>query len=435
MIINEHLKKVINSGSAVRSIFELGFKFKKEGKSPIDLSIGNPDIKPPGEYYDVLDQAIKESRSSSTNSHRYMSNSGYFETKKRVAADLSQMYGLNFRAENIFMTVGAANALDVLLSTLIEPVITFENDIPGLRKTVLAQDQKFALDEIITIAPYFVEYRNLIKSNQGKQVVVYSDEKYRLDIASIEKAITKKTKAILLNSPNNPTGAVYGEEELISLAELLKNKNDELGITIAVIEDAAYGLILFGENKLYSILPHYKYTFFVTSFSKSLGLAGERIGYFAVHPYLEDDADEWEVLQSALAINLRIKVVNAPALQQRIIERIGSFLKVDTKAYERRMNRLTDTLENLGFQFERPNGGFYIFIRLPSIFKDEADFRQAAHEGDQPLLYVPGIAFGGKRYERYLRLSVCASNEDIERACRRLKELCGKRIYRQRGSL
>ena len=165
----------------------------------------------------------------------------------------------------------------------------------------------------------------------------------------------------------------------------------------------------------------------MTSFSKSLGLAGERIGYFAVHPYLEDDADEWEVLQSALAINLRIKVVNAPALQQRIIERIGSFLKVDTKAYERRMNRLTDTLENLGFQFERPNGGFYIFIRLPSIFKDEADFRQAAHDGDQPLLYVPGIAFGGKRYERYLRLSVCASNEDIERACRRLKELCGKK--------
>ncbi len=136
----------------------------KEGKSPIDLSIGNPDIKPPGEYYDVLDQAIKESRSSSTNSHRYMLNSGYFETKKRVAADLSQMYGLNFRAENIFMTVGAANALDVLLSTLIEPVITFEHDIPGLRKTVLAQDQKFALDEIITMPPYFVEYRNLIKS-------------------------------------------------------------------------------------------------------------------------------------------------------------------------------------------------------------------------------------------------------------------------------
>jgi len=415
MIINPQLERLINSGSAVRAIFELGFRFKSEGKHPIDLSIGNPDIKPPQAYYQALEKVVAESRASNTNFHGYMPNSGYYETKIRIASDLNAQFGLNFKSEHIFMTVGAANALDVLLSTLIEPVVIYSEDQPGLRKTQ---------DEIILIAPYFVEYSNLIKNNQGKQITVHATERYGIDLPAIERSITANTRAIILNSPNNPSGAVYSEEELIGLAKLLKQKNSEHGITIAVIEDASYGQIVFKSYDFHSLLPHYRYTFFVASFSKSLGLAGERIGFFAVHPKLAENEEEWQILLSALVIHLRIKVVNAPALQQRILQKIGMTVKVDTGEYEQRANRLADALEKLAFQLERPKGGFYLFSRLPPFFQDEEEFRRVAHAGDEPLLYVPGFAFGGERYRRHIRLSVCASREDIERACYRLKEIC-----------
>jgi len=427
MILNNYINEIISGDSAIRSVFEWGDRLKKEGKNPINLSIGNPDIKPPEEYYNVLEQVLNESRASLTNPHGYMSNSGYFGTKKRIASNLTNLIGIKFEQEQIFMTAGAANGLDVLLKTLIEPVIYFCNGIPGLRKDVLTNRGSLALDEIITIAPYFVEYGNYIKSNQGKQIVVYSDEKFELDITGIEKEITEKTRAVILNSPNNPTGALYSNDKLMRLAKILEHKNREFGITIAVIEDASYGEILFEGNRLSSILPVYRYSFYVGSFSKSLGLAGERIGYIAVHPEIKDSISEWQILQSALTINLRIRVVNAPALQQRIIEKISPSIKVNVREYEQRVNRLADTLERLGFTFERPKGGFYIFAEIPVIFKCEEDFRKAAQDGDQPLLYIPGRAFGGKKYERYIRLSACVNNEDIERACNKLVKICEKR--------
>ena len=424
MIINDYLQEIIAGESEIRSLFEWGARLRKEGKNPIDLSIGNPDIKPPEEYYRALEKILSESRASSSNLHRYMPNSGYFETKNSLALGLSQWLNLKIKPERVFITAGAANGLDVLLKTIIEPAVTYYRDTPQIRKGAAAKHEILKLDEVITIAPYFMEYSNYIKNNQGKQIVVHSGKHFQLDISQIEKAISNKTKAIILNFPNNPAGTLYSKDDLVSLAELLKSKNKEFGISITVIEDSSYGQILFGEKKLDSILPFYRYSFYVSSFSKSLGLAGERIGYFAAHPDIEDCDDDWGVLHQALTINLRTRIVNAPALQQRVIEKIGAFTKVNVREYEWRINELAAALKSLGFKFEKPEGGFYIFAQIPDQFKDANHFKQAAHHGDEPLLFIPGTAFGGSKYKRYIRLSACVSNGEINRACRRLKEIC-----------
>lgn len=423
MELNEYLKEIIAGDSEIRSVFEWGHILRKEGKSPINLSIGNPDIKPPAEYYTSLEKIIDELKKADTNKHGYMPNSGYVETRQRIASDLFHLLNVKFKTENVFMTAGAANGLDIILKTLIEP-ITHKCASLVKKKEKSMNDENYKPDEVITIAPYFVEYKNYIKGNQGKQIVASSDDNFDLDLREIESSITPNTRAIILNSPNNPTGAIYGTIKLQQLSEILRKKNQEYGISIAVIEDAPYGQIVFGNNKLNSILSYYNYTFFVYSFSKSLGLAGERIGFFAVHPDIEDKKGEWQLLKDALTINLRVRVVNAPALQQKIIEKIGMTCLVDVKQYERRIGILVKTIEKLGFTIVRPKGGFYLFTEIPSIFKDEYEFRQAAQKGNEPLLYIPGTAFGGKKYERFIRLSACAPHEEIQRACNKLNEIC-----------
>ena len=216
MILNDYLQEIIAGDSEIRSVFEWGSTLRHRGKDPIDLSIGNPDIKPPKEYYSALEQIINESKISNINRHGYMPNSGYPGTRKRIASDLSQFLNVNFNAEQLFMTVGAANGIDIVLKTLIQPIMhksSFTGETPFSR-TIIP-------DEIISIAPYFVEYKNYINSNQGKQIVVFSDNNFDLNLDRIEKKITCNTRAIILNSPNNPTGALYGEETLRHLSELL----------------------------------------------------------------------------------------------------------------------------------------------------------------------------------------------------------------------
>ncbi len=402
MLANARSTAGVQGGSGIRAMFELAIEYRKQGKHPIDLSIGNPDIRPPEVYYSALSDILESRHTSPDNMHKYMPNAGYLDTRETVGRDLGPRLGCSFTAADIVMTAGAANGLDVVLMTLIEPGVQ---------------------DEVIVVAPCFVEYQNYIENNRGRQVLIHATPEFDLDLIALEAVITPRTRAMIINSPNNPTGRIYSAETLRALGALLDRKNAEFGIEIIVLEDAPYDQLVFGSAKFVSLMPFCHGTIYLTSFSKSLGLAGERIGYLAMHPEIGKDAEARHVFQAALGGNLRTRVVNAPGLQQKVIAKIGLNQTIPVGEYEKRVDRLADTLTELGFPLVRPQGAFYLFPQLPTRFASEADFRAAAHSGDDPLLYVPGRYFGGMEYDRYIRFSACASMADVERACGKLRKL------------
>jgi len=402
VLANQRSTSGVKGGSGIRAMFELGTQYRKEGKQPIDLSIGNPDIRPPEIYYSTLSDIIASRHSSSDNMHKYMPNAGYLDTREVVARDLEPRLGSSFSAADIVMTAGAANALDVSLMTIIEPGVQ---------------------DEVIVVAPCFVEYQNYIENNRGRQVLVHASIDFDLDLDALESAITSRTRALIINSPNNPTGRIYSEETLRALGDLLDRKNQEYGIEIIVLEDAPYDRLVFGSVRYESLMMWYRGTIYLTSFSKSLGLAGERIGYLAMHPQIGQDDETRQIFRAALGTNLRTRVVNAPGLQQKVIAKIGLNQSIPVGEYESRVNRLADTLESLGFPLVRPQGAFYLFPQLPDRFASEEAFRALAHSGEDPLLYTPGRFFGGMEYDRYIRLAACASSADVERGCEKLKRI------------
>jgi len=412
MLSNPHTRAVFNSGSGIRSMFMKGRRMKSEGKDPIDLSLGNPDIKPPEVYYKALIKEIKANNQSQTNSHKYMPNEGYPETRESVSQELDARFDLPFKKEHIVMTAGAANALDVLLMTLINP-----------KTNNLTETKPKKQEEVIVVAPYFVEYSNYIKNNQGKTIVVCTDTDFNLNLKEIKEAITPRTRAIILNSPNNPTGAVYGKKSLEELAQILTQAEQKHTTTIACIEDSPYEALIFGDAQFNTMLNQYRNTFYVTSHSKSLGIAGERIGLLAMHPKAGDSNEDRKTFLSALTTNLRTRIVNAPGLQQKIIGEIGTFCTGDISQYEGRVNRLADALEESGFELVRPKGAFYLFPKIPDQFSNMQEFEERVQAGQEPLLYTPGIAFGHEKYSRHIRLSACASDYDIERACKKFREL------------
>jgi len=404
-ITNSRLEEIISGDAGIRAMFNLARQFETEGKKPIDLSLGNPDIKPPNEYHEVSISVINKSRSSGKNEHGYMPNQGYGKTRERVASDLEKRFSVPFTLDDIFMTAGCTNALNVTLASLIEP------------------DKKY---EIVTIAPFFPEYKNYIKNNSGTQIVVHTDSNFNLDLVAIEKKLTRRTAAIILNSPNNPSGAIYSKDSIVELSQILEEKNKEFKTTIAVIEDSPYDLLVFDNNEYNPILPHYSHTIYANSFSKSIGIAGERIGYMAVHPRIGDNGEDRKRFLRGMTVNLRSRIVSANATQQKIIEKIGCNLKVDVGKYESRINILSRILEKSGFNLVMPKGAFYLFPEIPSKFENEEEFRKYSHQGNDPLLYTPGIAFGGEKYKRHIRISVSVPYEEIVRACVKFKEICNK---------
>ncbi|MGD9201596.1 MAG: aminotransferase class I/II-fold pyridoxal phosphate-dependent enzyme, partial [Chitinispirillia bacterium] len=272
------------------------------------------------------------------------------------------------------------------------------------------------------IAPYFIEYINLIKGNGGIPVIINSTDDYRINIHSIERAVSPLTKAIIINSPNNPTGRVYSNDELIRLSEVLKKKNEKLKISVKVIEDSVYETILFNKTNLPSLISHYPLLFRVNSYSKSMSLSGERIGYYAIHPNIGDNEFR-KNLQSSLRLNMRMRIVHAPLFQQRILSRIPIDCVTDTNYYKNNIDRLYNCITELGYKVLKPEGTFYLWATLPDRYNGEEQFRKKALKGNTPLLYLPGVFFGGSAYNNCIRFSVCVSNEVIERACIKLKEI------------
>lgn len=378
MSIAEKMAEFIESSSWIRKMFEEGARMKAiHGQDNVyDFSLGNPRLDPPGEFKRYL-KSIVENEAPGV--HAYMPNTGYAHVRKAVAEYQKQEQGVDLDETDVIMTCGAAGGLNIILKAIVNPG-----------------------DEIITPAPYFVEYGFYADNHGGKLVPVKTRSDFTIDIDAIDQAIGAKTKAVLINSPNNPTGQVYGQESLEMLGNLLREKSRETGKTIYLISDEPYRKIVYDGIALPSVLACYNNSFIATSYSKDLSIPGERIGYVALCP----EAEERDMLLQGMALANRILgFVNAPALMQRVIGGIQG-KHVDIDEYARKREMLCSGLANSGYRFVRPAGAFYLFPQSP--VPDEVEFVRALQE--ERILAVPGSGFGAPGY---FRLSFCVDDRTI----------------------
>ena len=379
-MISKRVVQSMQNSSYIRRMFEEGIRLKQiHGAGNVyDFSLGNPDLEPPKEVTEALKAIVAEARPGL---HSYMSNAGYPETRAAVAGKLSRVSGVEIPAANVLMTVGAAGAMNCAFHSLLD-----------------------AGDEVVVLAPYFVDYLNYVANHGGTPVIVAcSPGTFLPDVAAIAAALTPRTKAVLLNSPNNPTGAIYPESVLRALADALAAAEKRFGTSIYVVSDEPYGEIVFDGATVPATLAIFRNLIVASSWSKSLALPGERIGFACVHP-LAGDAKE---LLAAMAYAIRaLGFINAPAIFQRVIER-SIDARCDLASYVDRRARLLTVLSDAGFTCTPPQGALYLFVKSPE--PDEVAFsaRAAAHR----VLVVPGVAFG---YPGYFRLTYCVSMKTIE---------------------
>ena len=404
-----------NDESSV-SIYDVFRQHHRENSRPINLTVGNPNLPPPAEYYDAMNAVLKDISSQQWNGHGYMVEADPFGLCKKISNGLSDQFRVNFDSQDVLITVGATGALDVISKTVLDPA--------GPCATAVEDN------EVIIMAPYFVEYINIVEANGGVPVVVHTDATFHLDFAAIEASIRPRTKMIWINSPNNPTGTVYSENELAQLARIVAQKEKAFGTRIYIVEDAVYDTIYFDKGEVPSLVNLHPRLFRVNSWSKSLSLSGERIGYFATHPEI-GDVSERAALRDALFLNMRMRVVHAPLLQHRIIARLPFGCVTDIDYYRRNIETLHGCIDSLGFKVMPPQGTFYLWATLPTQFEDESQFRQLAMHGNEPLLYLPGFLFGGNLYRRCVRFTACVGYSEIERACGRLKEIISNSVEKK----
>jgi aspartate aminotransferase len=381
MAISRKVKDALEDASWVRKMFEEGEELKKRygEENVFDFSLGNPNLEPPSS----LKKALKElAEHPIIGMHRYMPNSGYSETRRAIAEYLAEESGLPFVEKHVVMTVGAAGGLNVLLKAILDEG-----------------------DEVIVPNPYFMEFKFYIDNCSGQIRLVETNEDFSLNIGEIEKAIGKKTKAILINSPNNPTGVVYDQKSIERLGELLKRKSQDLGKTLYLITDEAYRRIVYDGTKLPVSFQYYPHAIRVTSHSKDLSLPGERIGYIAVSPYCEDMD---ELISAIIFANRTLGFVNAPALMQRLVAPLQRN-SVNIRDYEEKRDLLYYSLKDFGYQVTKPQGAFYIFPK--ALIEDDVAFVKELQS--KRILTVPGRGFGKPGY---FRISYAVEMKTIEGA-------------------
>ncbi|MDY6934558.1 MAG: pyridoxal phosphate-dependent aminotransferase [Spirochaetota bacterium] len=386
MHISAKIIDSIERSSWIRRMFEQGVKLKlRLGEEGVfDFSLGNPDLNPPEEFYSVLRGIIED---QSPGVHGYMPNAGFPDSRESIAKRVSLDHEIHIDGEHVIITCGAAGGLNIILKTILNPG-----------------------EEVIVPKPYFAEYGFYIDNHQGRMILVDTEEDFSLNIEKIDKSITNKTKAILINSPNNPTGIVYSEDEIRELSGLLESYARKNRI-IYLISDEPYREIVYDGIKVPSILKQYAHSIVVSSFSKTFSIPGERIGYIAVNP----SSVECDMLMSGLILSNRILgFVNAPALMQRVVVQICD-LSIDVDVYKSRRELLVNGLQEAGYEFTKPGGTFYLFCRSP--ISDDIKFVE--HLQKYNILVVPGSGFGGPGY---FRISFCVSEEVIRRALPKFKE-------------
>ena len=391
MAISKKVKNALEGASWIRRMFEEGAELKRlYGEEKVfDFSIGNPDLEPPPSLKKALkalaDQPI-------IGMHRYMSNNGYSETRHAIAEYLTEESGLPFEENHVVMTVGAAGGLNVALKAILDEG-----------------------DEVIVPSPYFMEFKFYIDNCGGEIRLVETNEDFSLNLREIEKAIGEKTKAMLINSPNNPTGVVYDHQSLEKLGELLKRKSQQLQKTLYLLTDEAYRRIVYDGIRLPISFQYYPHTIRVTSHSKDLSLPGERIGYIAVNPLCEE-VDE---LMSALVFaNRTLGFINAPALMQRLVAHLQRN-SVNVRVYEEKRDLLYNALKGFGYQVVKPQGAFYLFPKTP--IEDDVAFIKELQS--KRILTVPGRGFGKPGH---FRIAYAVDNEVIQRALPGFKEVAEK---------
>ncbi len=382
--------------SWTRRMFELAGQLRRASPEPVyDLSLGNPSLEPPTAWRDAVLRLLTDEPSGM---HRYMTNAGFPEVRAFVAAREARRYGVPFEANDITMSVGAAGALNVLAQATLDPG-----------------------DEVVVPAPYFSEYEAYCATVGATLVPVTTGPGFGLDVAAIGRAIGPRTRWLLLNSPNNPTGAIYGDDELDDLTAVLAAHGRDLARPILVVEDAPYRDLVYGGDAVPSMLSRYADTVFVTSHSKDLGLAGERIGYLAISPR----AAGRDLLARAVSYCTRVLgFVNAPALMQRVLPLLlANEARVDVSVYARNCRRMAGALRELGFEVPEPKAGFFLFPRLPARLRDEAGGDVALTERlvEARTVVVPGVAFGTPGY---LRLSLAVDEAAVDGAIAAFVRTC-----------
>ena len=394
MSISKKVQKSMVEGSWIRKMFEEGASLKQQygAENVFDFSLGNPVMEPPVEFHQEL---RKLAENPLPGMHRYMPNAGYPETRAAVAEQLSLETGITLTMKEIVMTCGAGGALNVVLKTILNPG-----------------------EEVIIFAPYFIEYVFYIDNHGGVAKVVPTDEQFIPKLDVLEAAIGANTKAVLINSPNNPTGVVYSEELIHQLGELLRKKEAQYGTQIFLISDEPYRKIIYDGLKYPSPFNHYSQSIITTSHSKDLALPGERIGYIAVHP---DCGQREEVVGGCIHCNRVLGYTNAPALMQNIVRHLQN-VTVSIAAYQKKRDFLYDHLSEMGYSVIKPQGAFYMFPKSP--LADDVAFVSELQQ--HRVLTVPGGGFGAPGY---FRISYCVDDRTLEGA------LAGFRKAAQKFSL
>ena len=369
----------MEKSSWIRKMFEEGIRLKQEygEENVFDLSLGNPVIEPPEIVQNALVEAAKD---TSPGLHRYMPNAGLQDVRAAIAESLSGECKLELSSNHLVMVCGAAGGLNITLKTLLDNG-----------------------DEVIIFSPYFVEYLFYIDNHGGKAVPIKTNKDFSLDFDSLKSALNENTKAVIINSPNNPTGVVYSCEELKKLAKILKKHSNETGRSVYLVSDDPYKKITFDGVETANILEFYENSVYITSHSKDIALPGERIGFVAVHPQC-DDADS--LIVGLIFSNRVLGFVNAPALIQRVIKNVQG-VTVDVGQYQKKRDFLYGELTRIGYEVVKPKGAFYFFPKAP-IF-DEVEFAKKLAE--EKVLVVPGRGFG---CPGYFRISYCLTDSVLE---------------------
>ena len=379
-MIAESMVGLVKGSSVIRKMFEEGNRLAKiyGAENVYDFSLGNPNVSAPAE----VNEAIKDivDNEESTFVHGYMSNSGYEDVREAIAKSLNKRFDTHFNFSNIIMTVGAAGGLNTIFKTILNPG-----------------------DEVITFAPFFGEYRNYAGNFGGKLVVVSPNTvDFQPKLDEFEQKITPKTKAVIVNNPNNPTGVVYSEDTIKKLAKIMEDKQKEYNTEIFLIADEPYRELAYDGVEVPYLTKYYDNTIVGYSYSKSLSLPGERIGYLVI----PDEVADAEDTKAAASVATRILgFVNAPSLMQRVVAKCLD-AKVNVEAYDKNRKALYEGLEKLGFECVKPEGAFYLWVKSP--VEDENVFCDAAKKYN--ILIVPGSSFG---CPGYVRMAYCVSYDTI----------------------
>jgi aspartate aminotransferase len=386
MAIALEIQNSIKNSSMIRKMFEEGARLKAQfgAENVYDFSLGNPDLEPPKAFFSVVQKLISN---PVPRSHGYMPNAGFPQVREAIASKVSKEQGVEVKADGIIMTCGAAGGMNIALKTLLNPG-----------------------DEIILIKPFFAEYIFYVKNYNAVAVPVDTNKDFSINVENIRKAITPKTKAIIINSPNNPTGKIYAKSEIQELADALRKANTAER-TIYIISDEPYREIVFDGREVPSLLALYENTIYITSYSKSLSLPGERIGYVAVQPSC---ADFSLLMDGMILCNRILGFVNAPALMQRVVaELLTETVNIDI--YRKKRDLLVEGLSSAGYEFIKPEGAFYFFCKAP--VDDEIAF--VNHLQKYNILVVPGTGFFGPGY---FRMAFCVEESTIKNSIPKFKE-------------